>query len=162
MIELSSKKSMHEINPDSFSLRNLTTYQVGVFQAAAARAIQKHKEEYLKPHNLSGAQWLVIGTVLDAGPKGARITDLAHALDVTLSFLTNTVNLLESRGILERIDNVNDSRSRMVRVTKKYVPICNKIEEDLREKLRSSLYTKITPEELRVYIKVLYKFSELA
>lgn len=161
MIELSSKNNMHEINPDNFELSELTTYQVGVYQAAAARAIQKHKDEYLKPHGLSGAQWLVIGTVLDSGNKGCRITDLANSLDVTMAFLTNTVNLLESKGVLERVKNLNDSRSRIIRVTKKYKPICVKIENDLRAKFRKSLYSKITAQELRTFVKVLYKFSEL-
>lgn len=161
MIEMSSIISAKMNSPDDFSLSELKTYQVGVLQSAAARALKKHKDECLQPHGLSGMQWVIIGTVLDAGPKGTRITDLAKNLDVTMAFLTTTVNLLESRNILERIENRNDSRSRMVRVTKSFKPKCKKIEEDLRVKLRSSIYNKVSPEELRTYIKVLYKFSEL-
>lgn len=149
------------VNPNDFSLSELKTYQVGVVQSAAMRALKKHKDECLKPYGLSGMQWVIIGTVLDAGSKGTRITDLAKKLDTTMAFLTNAVNLLESKGILERVENINDSRSRMVRVTKKFRPNCRKIEADLRQKLRGSIYAKVTPDELHTYIKVLYKFAEL-
>lgn len=149
------------IDPDNFSLADLKTYHVGVLQSAAARALKKHKDECLAPYGLSGMQWVIIGVIYDAGSKGTRITDVAKMLDVTMAFLTNAVNLLESKGILERIENVHDSRSRMVRVTKKFRPSCVKIEEDIRNKLRKSVYAQVAPEELRTYIKVLYKFSEL-
>lgn len=148
-------------DPNKFSLSELKTYQVGVIQSAAMRALRKHKDDCLQPHGLTGMQWVIIGSTLDAGRKGTRITDLAKMLDVTMAFLTNSVNLLESKGILERIENKNDSRSRMVRVTEKYVPICEKIEVELRKALRNSIYSKLTPLELHTYIRVLYKFAEL-
>lgn len=159
------KKSSELFNkmadPNKFSLSELKTYQVGVIQSAAMRAIRKHKDEYLQPYGLSGMQWVIIGSILDAGQKGTRITDLAKMLDVTMAFLTNSVNLLESKGILERIENKDDSRSRIVRVNKSYVTMCEKIEEELRDALRQSIYSKLTPLELHTYIRVLYKFSEL-
>lgn len=161
MMKKSSEISNEMADPNKFSLGELKTYQVGVIQSAAMRALKRHKDECLQPHGLSGMQWVIIGTVLDSGQKGTRITDIAKQLDVTLAFLTNTVNLLESKGILERFENKNDSRSRMVRVQKAFVPTCEQIEKDLRLKLRNSIYSKVTPLELHTYIRVLYKFAEL-
>ena len=149
------------IDPDNFSLSDLKTYHVGVLQSAAARALKKHKDECLSKYGLTGMQWVIIGVIYDSGSKGTRITDVAKLLDVTMAFLTNAVNLLESKDILERIENVNDSRSRMVRVTKKFRPKVIKIENDLRSQLRGSIYSQLSPEELHTYVKALYKFSEL-
>lgn len=161
MMKLSRVIDNKMADPNKFSLSELKTYQVGVIQSAAMRALRKHKDECLQPYGLTGMQWVIIGTILDAGRTGTRITDLAKILDVTMAFLTNSVNLLESKGILERIENVQDSRSRMVRVTDAYVPTCEKIENELRKVLRKSIYSKLTPLELHTYIRVMYKFAEL-
>ncbi|MDQ2973537.1 MAG: hypothetical protein M3Q79_03590, partial [bacterium] len=85
----------------------------------------------------------------------------AKTLDTTLSFLTHTVNLLESKGILTRATHTEDNRAKIVLVSKSFRPKCQEIENDLREQLRESLYSKISPEELRVYVKVLYQLVEL-
>lgn len=147
-------------NINSLQLSDLKTYHVGLLQSTAMRALKKHKDECLKPYGISGMQWVIIGVVDDAGVKGLRTTDIARQLDVTMAFLTTNINLLESKGILERIENKADSRSRLVRVTRSFRPKCKKIEADLRKKLRASIYQKVTPEELLTYVKVLYKFSE--
>lgn len=144
------------------SLHDITTYQSGVVQSAAMRALNKFTNEVLQAHGLTTMQWFIIGTIYDTGTTGMRITDLGKKIDTKLSFLTNTVNLLESKGILERLSHQTDSRSRMVVVTESYRPQCDEIEQDLRSKLRQSIYSRITPEEFRTYIGVLYKLSELS
>lgn len=148
--------------PDFDDLSKITTYQSGVIQSAAFRALRKHTDDCLRDYGITTMQWFIIGTLFDAGPKGMRITDLSYKVDTTLSFLTNTVNLLESKGILVRLEHDSDSRARMVSVSKSFRPRCKVIERDLRAKMRKSIYSKISPEELRVYIKVLYQLSNLS
>lgn len=147
--------------PDDFSVSKYTTYQVGALQSAAHRALRKHKDACLQDYGITGMQWYIIGTVLDAGRKGMRITDLAQFMGTTMAFMTNTVNLLESKGMLVRSTNDDDSRSRMIKVAPKFKPQCKKIEADLRQKLRNSMYANLTIEDLNTYIKVLSRFSEL-
>lgn len=145
----------------SADLAKITTYQSGVVQSAAHRQLKKLTDSCLQKHGLTTMQWFIVGTVLDSGKSGIRITDLAKKLDTTLSFLTHVVNLLESKKILTRVAHQDDSRSKMVAVSKKFRPKCSAIEKDLRNELRKKLYAKISPEELRVYIKVLYQFADL-
>lgn len=149
------------INPNDFNLAELTTYKVGALQAAANRSLKKHGDKLLKEYGITSMQWHIIGSVLDAGEEGARISDLALSLDTTLPFLTNNVNLLESKGILIRKTSSSDARSRLVTVSDKFRPVCKEIETNLRAKLRESLYSKVTPKELHTYIKTLIKFSEI-
>jgi DNA-binding MarR family transcriptional regulator len=148
-------------NTPAISLRDLTTYQVGATESAAHRALRKHKDACLQEYGITGMQWYIIGTVLDAGRKGIRITDLADQLGTTMAFMTNTVNLLESKTILARSESGEDSRSRAIHITPKFKPQCKKIEAELRAKLRKSMYSKVTPEELAIYVKVMTKFTEL-
>lgn len=150
-----------KFNSDSFSLSELTTYDVGTLQASANRALKKHGDSLLKDYGITNMQWHIIGAVLDTGRTGARVSDLSNLLDTTMAFLTTNINLLEAKGILERIDNKQDGRSRMVKVTPAFKPKCKKIENSLRQKLRQSLYNRISPEELQTYIKVLAKLAEI-
>lgn len=149
------------VNPNDFTIGDMTTYKVGALQAAANRSLKKLGDQLLKEYGISSMQWHIIGSVLDAGKEGARISDLAQSLDTTLPFLTNNVNLLESKGILERKNSSSDGRSRLVTVSAKFLPVCKEIEINLRAKLRDSLYSKVTPEELHTYLKTLIKFSEI-
>jgi len=153
---MSSKKL-----PTTINLHDLATYHVGAIESAAHRALRKHKDACLQEYGITGMQWYIIGYVLDGPRAGVRITDLAQNLGTTMAFMTNTVNLLESKNMLLRTSNTDDSRSSMIKVAAKFKPVCKKIEADLRQKLRTSIYSKVTPEELTTYVKVISKFTEL-
>lgn len=142
-------------------LSSVTTYQSGVVQSAAFRNLKKHTDDCLREHGLTTMQWFIIGTVYDAGDNGIRITELAKLVGTTLGFLTNSINLLESKGMLTRAGDNKDSRAKLVYVSASYRKTCKIIEKDLRAKLRLSIYSKVTPAELRVYVNVLYKFANL-
>lgn len=143
-------------------LHDLKTYHVGVVEAAAHRAMRQHKDDLLRAYGITSIEWYIIGTVADAGKKGMRITDLAVLLGTSQGFLTKTVNLLEAKGILSRKANAHDARSNFVILNKRYAKTIDDIEEALRNKLRKSVYSRITPEQLQYYIDVLTKFRDLA
>ena len=153
-------KSIDELN-QILDLSKITTYQAGVAQSTVHRLLQKHTNDCLRPYSLSTMQWFIIGTIYDSGTAGIRLTDLAKKVDTTLSFLTTAINQLESRGILQRAGSASDSRAKFVSVTEEFERIIPTIEEDLRNKMRKSFYAKVTPEDLRIYMKVLYQFSDL-
>lgn len=142
-------------------MSDLKTYQVGVIEAAAHRALRQHKDALLKNYNLTGVEWYTVGTVSDAGDAGVRATDLAKALGTTMGFLTKTVTMLEAKGYLFRRANPEDARSTYICFNDEKRAMVDEIEEALRERLRTSIYSLITPEELQVYIHSLDKFSDL-
>lgn len=147
---------------ESFDIEKVTTYQSGVVQSRAWRTIKRLSDDWLREYNITTAQWIVIGMVFDSGKHGIRITDLAKQTDTTLSFLTHTINLLESKSILTRVEHASDSRAKMVRVADDYAKTCKKIEQELRVKFADTLYSKISREELAIYVKVLFQLGELA
>ncbi len=153
-------KSNKDVNL-STQLAGISTYQSGVAQATAYRIVKKHTASALKQYNLTCMQWFTIGTVYDAGDAGIKLSDLAKLLDTTQGYMTNTVNLLESREILERHEHPTDARTKLIKVRSGYKKECVNIEKDLREKLRTLLYGQIEASELLDYIKVLYKISLL-
>lgn len=141
------------------NLSAITTYQAGVQQASMHRLLQKHCDAILKPYGISKMHWLIIGTVLDSGTRGIRMTDLTDILDTTMSYITNAVNLLESKGMLTRKDNDDDSRSKLVSINPAFAPKCAEIEITLRKGLRKSIYSQIDPAEFRIYMKVMYQLA---
>ena len=130
-------------------------------QSTAHRILQKHCDAVLKEYGVSKMQWLIIGTVLDAGKRGARITELSEKLGTTLPYLTTTINILESKHMVRRIENKQDNRSKLITVDPAFVPQCEEIEMVLRRTLRETVYAHIDPIEFRTYIKVLAQLSDI-
>ncbi len=152
------KKSFDE---NEIKLASTTTAQAGVIQAAAFRILKRFTDKCLEEYHISTTQWFIIGTVYAAGPEGIRLTELAKQVDTTLSFLTNTVNLLESKGYLARAEHSTDSRSKTIYVPTAMRPKCEMIERELRAKMRDGLYRNIKPADLQIYLKVLFQLSQL-
>jgi DNA-binding MarR family transcriptional regulator len=143
------------------NLTDITTYQAGAAQATMHRLLQKQCDAILKPFGISKMHWLIVGHVLDAGSDGVRISDLAKSLDTTIPYLTTAINLLESKGFLLRTDNAEDGRSKLITINPGQVSKCHTIERTLREGLRNTIYSKVDPEEFRIYMKVMYELSNM-
>ena len=142
-------------------LSGITTYQAGIMQSSVHRLLQKHCDEILKPYGISKMQWLIIGTVLDAGDMGIRLTDLAKITGTTLAYLTTAVNTLELKDMLRRVNNQDDNRSKIIRVDPLFAPRCAEIEHMMRDKLRKSIYAEVSLGDFRTYMKVLYQLSNV-
>lgn len=143
------------------SLIGITTYQAGIMQATANRSLQKQSDRILKEYGITKTQWLIIGTIDDAGGNGIRLTELTNILDTTMSYLTNTINLLESKGILSRVCHESDSRAKMITINENYQTKCNAIEKKLRDGLRESIYSKIDAKEFAIYMKVMSQLGTI-
>lgn len=146
---------------DKGDLSRITTYQAGVLQSAVNRSLQKQSDDILRPYGITKMHWLIIGTVLDRGKAGIRITELAEVLGTTLPYLTTTVNLLQSKNILARVHNSKDSRSKLITINPDFIPECEVIEETMREELRKRIYEHVDPEDFSVYMRVLHTLANV-
>lgn len=141
------------------SLADITTYKAGVAQSTAYRLLKKFTEEAISEHDITMMQWFIIGTIYDAGKQGIGVTQLSNAVDTNVPYITNTLNLLEQKHIIERETRSGDSRSKVVRIDPNYIAKIPQIEASLRTKMRSSIYQNVTPDELRIYLIVLHKLA---
>ena len=146
-------------NNKPVNIGSITTYQSGIAQASAHRLINREMARFLLPYDLSCMQWFMIGHIYDAGSDGVRLTDLMKILDTKLPFITNSINLLESRNIVHKRAHETDNRVKLVSINPSYRATVKEIEAHLREELRHLLYDNdaISREELSAYITVLYK-----
>lgn len=143
------------------TLHDLKTYHVGIIESAAHRALRQHKDTLLRNYGITGVEWYIIGTIADAGSQGIRLTELARMLGTTMGFMTKTMKLLEAKDIVLRTANAADARSSYFILNNNYKKTYEEIEHELRARLRKSIYSLVTPEELTTYIKVLDKFSKI-
>lgn len=97
--------------------RQITTYQTVIAQARAYRKVRAFMDVTLKPYNLTITEWLIIGTSIDAGPTGIRISELAKILGVEMPVIANLVHKATSTGWLRRIEDPEDKRARRVVMT---------------------------------------------
>ena len=143
-------------------ISQISTYESGVMQATANRLLGRINADYLAQYELTPMQWFIIGFAYDAGAEGVRLSDLKQTLDTSMPFITNIVNHLEAKGILEKLTHVDDSRVKIAYLNPKYKKIAEKIESGLRDDLREKLYeaSGINRDELSAYIAVLYKISQ--
>lgn len=140
-------------------ISQITTYQSGIAQSTAHRVINRIVSDYLLEYGLTAMHWFTVGIIYDAGEKGIRISDLTKKLQTTTPFVTNTITLLESKGLVQKVAHAGDSRIKLVSITPGFIPTVEEIEKGLREYMRKALYAEsnVTREELQAYIHVLYK-----
>lgn len=148
-------------NDDFLQLSNVTTYQSGVVQSRAMRRLNQFTAFTLRVHGLTTMEWFIIGTVRDAGVKGMTLTELKNKLGTTMPFITTSVKTLLAKNALIKSSQPKDARTKIVMVASNYQPTIRKIEKSLRKEMRHLFYDQIEPEELRTYVNVLYKISNL-
>lgn len=141
------------------SLGNVATYQAGIAQSSAHRLLKRFTEECVSDYDITAMQWFMIGLIYDAGSAGLGVSEISRRLGTNVPYVTNTLNILEAKGIVSRQRRSEDSRAKAVTIAPGFAPIIPTIEQDLRRKMREELYMTITPDELRAYVTVLYKLS---
>ena len=143
-------------------ISQFSTYESGAMQSTAHRILTRIKTDFLAQYDLTPTQWFVIGFTYDAGESGVRLNQLMELLDTTMPFITTTVNLLEVKGILQKVSDTDDSRVKIARLNPGYRKQVEKIESGLRDELRTKLYAAagVNRQELTDYIAVLYKITK--
>lgn len=85
-----------------------------------ANMMHKTGTKALEEHRVTTQQWAIIGALSRSGQEeGMTINGLAAFLLVSRQNLAGVLSRLEAQGLLERVVDARDSRSRRVRLTAK-------------------------------------------
>lgn len=142
-------------------ISEFSTYRTGILQARAYRNLRAFMARTLKHHDITSAEWSIMGVVSDETKNGGiRVSDLAKMLDVEVSFVTVMIKKLIEKGYLDRIEDEDDGRVRLIVGTDKcHLKVIN-IEREMRQEMK--LWLKdVKPKELVHYINVLDKITKL-
>lgn len=147
---------------DMSDLVSLSTYEAGMLQTRAHRSLQKYSDHILDSYGITKQQWMVIGMVADADGERISITELAEIFDTTDRAMAETVEYLAARTILRQHEADAETGSITASITDTFVPTLSHIEFTFRKSLRKTIYATVSPADLRTYLKVLYKLSQVA
>jgi len=130
----------------------LNAYSVGLLQGRAYRALNIHLNRALFEYDLSIPEWKLIGILCEHGPM--RLAEIADRLSVEAPLVTNLIDNLEKKELIERKNDPNDRRAKIISPTKavnKMIPLI-----DTKVKFAmSKLLAGSERIELMHYIKVL-------
>lgn len=138
--------------------RHLTTYQAVIAQARAYRALRSFMVETLKKYDLTLTEWLMIGSVIDAGKEGARVSDLAETLGVEMPVITNLVNRAVQDGWVTRVTDSIDRRSKRISATRLGGEKACNIEGELRSETKGWL-SNVDEDMVTGYLAVVAELS---
>ena len=137
----------------------MKSYEFGLIQTKAFRALKGHTLALLQPYSLTTYEWAVLGVLFEAKDNGYRITELADILHVSKPFITKTIGRLTDKGWVQRSSSVEtDKRSVRVELTahaKKEIPV---IEKYLRAETKH-VFKGISKAKLFFYMQVLEQIS---
>jgi MarR family transcriptional regulator, transcriptional regulator for hemolysin len=109
-------------------------------------------EPRLADHGISLAEFRLVGMLLNT-PEGVRQRDLAERLRITEATLSVEVRRLERAGVIQRVADPNDARSRLVKLPQD-APLTADVLAEL-EQLERLTTAKIKTSDLDVARRVL-------
>ncbi len=83
----------------------------------ASHVLRRRMREVLQPYELSPHQARGLGVIRSAGGEGLRLGVLAERLRVAPRSVTELVDALVAKGLVERVPDPADRRAVVVRVT---------------------------------------------
>jgi DNA-binding MarR family transcriptional regulator len=142
----------------SRSIKNISTYRVGLLQAKAYRILKQNTAKLLEPQDLSTLDWALIGILYDS-KEGRRMSTLASLLGVEPPLITRMIMRLEKKEIVRQKKDYEDVRAKVVTITSEGQRIVKKTEKILRAGTKE-LFHGVSIKDLLYYIFVLEKIVE--
>ncbi|MEO6729061.1 MAG: MarR family transcriptional regulator [Candidatus Dojkabacteria bacterium] len=136
--------------------KGLSTYNTGIIQAKAYRAMRITLTSGLKKYGLSMSEWALLGTIYDK--KFVKYSELADLLEVKAPLITKIVDGLIDKELVSSIKDKDDKRSKLLTVTPKALGLIPTIEKEVKERTKN-LISDITHPELLIYVKVLHSLA---
>jgi DNA-binding MarR family transcriptional regulator len=143
----------------NLKLSDLSTTESGIIEARVHRQLQKEVSDYLKPHGLTAMEWFVIGYLYEHSSTDTPLSVIAKNLQTTLPYLTNMINQLEAKGLVERVERSDDNRFKPIQLMPLAENMYNKVESDLRVQLGKFVYKKVSAKDFETYIRVMFQLA---
>lgn len=136
-------------------------YQLCLMHARADRAMRGLVAKELEVHSITLMEWLALGVISNAPREGFSMSQVAHALDVTLPQVTALVGSLTDAKLIKQKILPTDRRGRQVHITPKGERLVIKLEDRIVMVMRSWTQ-EIPPEQLKAYMLTLATLSAKA
>lgn len=133
--------------------------KVSVLIKKSSLIFDKYANQLLAPYDLTSSQFRILLILYKASACSVRQADIEAMFSMTNPTVTGLVNKLESHGLVKRVSNPNDKRSKFLALTE-YAE--SKREEflSLSETLETEMTDGLSEEETLVLHKLLEKIIQ--
>lgn len=134
----------------------MTKEKVAILIKKTSLIIDKYSNQILSPYDLTNTQYKILMMLFHYPNKEIRQIDIEKKFSLTNPTVTGIIKNLEKKGLVERIINSNDKRSKIVKVTKLAISKQKEIEE-IGESLEKKISSELTEEEYVMLSNLLLK-----
>lgn len=130
--------------------------KVAILIKRAALVVEKMSNHVLAPYELTHTQYKILMVLFRNKGKQIRQADIETHFSMTNPSVTGIIQNLEKKGLVQRIQNPDDKRSKLLTLTEQAVSM----EQELRaqgEFLEKQVTAKLTEDESRQLIVLLKK-----
>ncbi|MEM7268836.1 MAG: MarR family transcriptional regulator [Pseudomonadota bacterium] len=122
--------------------------------------IWENDHRIVEARGVTWSQFLALSSLRSSPPDYVMSpTQLYRAAQVTSGGMTKMMHALSDAGFIERVDNPDDGRSRLVRLTVEGAELAETIVEDLIRANKALIGGILTPEETEALATLLRKLS---
>ncbi len=132
--------------------------RVAILIKKAALEIEKLSNPILAPYELTNTQYKIMMLLYRNQDKSIRQTDIEENFSMTNPTVTGIIQNLEKKNLVQRIQNPDDKRSKLVVLTDKAISIREEI-DGLGEILEAQVTENLTEEEYQQLITLLKKIT---
>lgn len=130
--------------------------KVAILIKKTALTIEKLSNQVLAPYELSNAQYKIMMTLYRHADKTVRQADIEEQFSLTNPTVTGIIQNLEKKGLIQRVQNPNDKRSKLLCLTAKAYEIRDEVEQ-LGEALESQVTEPLSAQECEQLCALLKK-----
>ena len=133
--------------------------RVAILIKKAALEIEKLSNPILAPYELTNTQYKIMMMLYRNQDKPIRQADIEERFSMTNPTVTGIIQNLEKKSLVQRIQNPNDKRSKLVVLTDKAISMREEI-DGLGEILEAQVTENLTKEEYLHLITLLKKIHK--
>lgn len=137
----------------------MSNERVAILIKKIAMVIEKQSNHILQPYELTHTQYKILMLLLRNPETPIRQTDIETHFSMTNPSVTGIIQNLEKKGLVEHVQNPDDKRSKLVKLTDQAVSM----EEELYalgESLETQVTKNLTEDENKQLIALLKKILE--
>lgn len=130
--------------------------KVAILIKKAALVIEKMSNHVLSPYELTNTQYKILMLLYRNPGRPIRQIDIEDHFAMTNPSVTGIIQNLEKKGLVKRIQNPDDKRSKLLTLTEQAVSMEKELHA-LGESLEKQVTEKLTEDENRQLIALLKK-----
>lgn len=133
--------------------------KIAILIKRKALAVDKFAGQILAPYELSNTQYKIMKFLYSKPDTAVRQTDIESKFSLTNPTVTGIIQNLEKKGLVQRIPNPVDKRSKLLMLTKQAMAIREELYQ-IGESIEAYVTANLSQDECEELVRLLNKIEE--